>query len=103
MNRVEDWRGGVGRSLCSPLSRPFVSSVIPSRPCHVSSPRLVERSMQISRTALFCLPTFAVEMSLVFKHDDDFDQLIRQLPRQEPLKRICQLRDSTKVSLPSSS
>ena len=22
--RVEDWRAGVGRSLCSPLTRPFV-------------------------------------------------------------------------------
>src|SRR5271166_377580 len=32
-----------------------VASVTPSRPCHVSSPRLVERSMRISRTALSCL------------------------------------------------
>src|SRR5271165_1639595 len=31
------------------------ASVTPSRPCHVSSPRLVERSMRISRTALSCL------------------------------------------------
>jgi hypothetical protein len=29
--RVEDWRAGVGRSLCSPLSRPFVCE------CHTIS------------------------------------------------------------------
>jgi hypothetical protein len=31
------------------------ASVTPSRPCHVSSPRHVERSMRISRTTLPCL------------------------------------------------
>ena len=53
--RVEDWRAGVGRSLCSLLTRPFVCE------CHSIStmprfqPRLVECSMRISRTALSCL------------------------------------------------
>ena len=31
IGRVEDWRAGVGRSLCSPLSRPFVCE------CHTIS------------------------------------------------------------------
>jgi hypothetical protein len=44
--RVEDWRA------CLALS---FASVTPSRPCHVSSPRHVERSVRISRTALSCL------------------------------------------------
>src|ERR1039458_6753827 len=77
IGRVEDWRAGLGRSLCCLLSRPFVcechtistmprfqlpprrtqhadflalssASVTPSRPCHVSSSRHVERSMRIS-------------------------------------------------------
>ena len=53
--RVEDWRAGLGRSLCSLLSRPFVCE------CHTISsvPRFqppdVERSVRISRTALSCL------------------------------------------------
>src|SRR6516225_6221070 len=50
--RVEDWRAGLGRSLCSPLARSFVCE------CHTIStvprfqPLHVERSVRISRTAL---------------------------------------------------
>src|SRR5467141_4931217 len=45
--RVEDWRAGF-------LALSFASVTL-SRPCHVSSPRHVERSVRISRTALSCL------------------------------------------------
>jgi hypothetical protein len=47
-----DWRVEVCVPRCLALS---FASVTASRPCHVSSPRLVERSIQISRTALSCL------------------------------------------------
>src|SRR5215467_3404984 len=53
--RVEDWRAGLGRSLFSPFLALSFASVTLSRPCHVSSPRHVERSVRISRTALSCL------------------------------------------------
>jgi hypothetical protein len=53
--RVEDWRAGLGRSLCSLFLALSFASVTLSRPCHVSSPRHVERSVRISRTALSCL------------------------------------------------
>ena len=46
--RVGDWRAGLGRTSCSLLARSFVCECHPSRPCHVSSPRRVERSMRIS-------------------------------------------------------
>ena len=51
--RVEDWRAGLGRSLYSLFLALSFASVTLSRPCHVSSPRHVERSVRISRTALF--------------------------------------------------
>jgi len=54
-SRVEDWRAGLGRSLYSPFLALSFASVTLSRPCHVSSPRHVERSVRISRTALSCL------------------------------------------------
>ena len=47
--RVEDWRAGLGRCSCCLLSRLSSASVTASRPCHVSSPRHVERSVRISR------------------------------------------------------
>ena len=53
--RVEDWRAGLGRSLYSLFLALSFASVTLSRPCHVSSPRHVERSVRISRTALSCL------------------------------------------------
>ena len=53
--RVEAWRAGLGRSLFSPFLALSFASVTLSRPCHVSSPRHVERSVRISRTALSCL------------------------------------------------
>ena len=53
--RVEDWCAGLGRSLYSLFLALSFASVTLSRPCHVSSPRHVERSVRISRTALSCL------------------------------------------------
>src|SRR6266446_121447 len=53
--RVEDWRAGLGRSLYSLFLALSFASVTLSRPCQVSSPRHVERSVRISRTALSCL------------------------------------------------
>src|SRR4029077_5500701 len=53
--RVEDWRAGLGRRLFSPFLALSFASVTLFRPCHVSSPRHVERSVRISRTALSCL------------------------------------------------
>ena len=53
--RVEDWRACDGRSLCALLSRcSFASVTHYLRPCHVSSPRRVERSVRISRSTLSC-------------------------------------------------
>ena len=50
--RVEDWRAGLGRSLGSLLSRPFVCEC----PSISTAPRLhplhVERSLRIARTTL---------------------------------------------------
>src|SRR5262245_36303572 len=48
--RVEDWRAGLGRSLCSLLPRPFGCEVSQHLDhAYVSSPRHAERNGQISR------------------------------------------------------
>jgi hypothetical protein len=54
--RVGDWRAGLGRSLCSPLTRSFVCEChISYRPCHVSSLRCVERNVPFSSITLSCV------------------------------------------------
>jgi hypothetical protein len=54
--RVGDWRAGLGRSLYSRLPRPFGCEVSQHRDrAYVSSPRHIERRMQISHTTLTCL------------------------------------------------
>jgi hypothetical protein len=53
--RVEDWRAGLGRCLCSLLPRPFVCEChnISTMPRFQSPPR--RRSERISCTTLTCL------------------------------------------------
>src|SRR6516164_10749426 len=46
ISRVEDWRAGLGRSLCSPLSRSFVCEChsISTIPCFQPPPRRTQRA-----------------------------------------------------------
>jgi hypothetical protein len=54
--RVENWRAGLGRCLCSQFLALSYASATISLPCHVSNSRHVKRSVRFSRTALsFCL------------------------------------------------
>jgi len=53
--RVEDWRGGSYRPCEAKPVLPFRASVPLKRVIYpVSNPRLVKRSVRISRTALSC-------------------------------------------------
>ena len=56
--RVEDWRAGVGRSLCSPLSRPFVCEChsISTMPRFQSPPRRTQRADFPLYALLFASP-----------------------------------------------
>lgn len=54
--RVENWRAGLGRCLCSLFLALSYARATISQPCHVSNSRLVKRSVRFSRTTLsFCL------------------------------------------------
>ena len=56
IGRVGDWRAGLGRSLCSLFPRPFGCEVSQHLDrAYVSSPRHLERRVQISHTTLTCL------------------------------------------------
>jgi hypothetical protein len=55
-SRVGDSCDRLGRCFVFLVASPFqLPGVTASRPCHVSSPRYVERSMEISHTTLTCL------------------------------------------------
>ena len=64
LSRVGDWRAGSGRSSCSLLARSVGCECHTIWPCHVSSPRLVERHARF-RTAL-SLFDFATQGSCGF-------------------------------------